>query len=132
MPPARQFRPGFRFSGFDAVILLAGALGAWLVSSQAPAFALVIGIVVGHFFLFCNVFRIPRRPELIWAAVFLGLALPTLTTGLPSWPVTLLLTLSTSATLIALETRRPSYHGIGWKRFNPGLREWWEAQDGHW
>lgn len=27
-------------------------------------------MVVGHFFLFCNVFKVPRRLELAWAGVF--------------------------------------------------------------
>jgi hypothetical protein len=29
------------------------------------------GMVVAHFFLFCNVFKVPRKLELLWAAVFL-------------------------------------------------------------
>ncbi len=29
------------------------------------------GMVVAHFFLFCNVFKVPRKLELLWAVLFL-------------------------------------------------------------
>lgn len=29
------------------------------------------GMVVAHFFVFCNVFKVPRKLELLWALVFL-------------------------------------------------------------
>ena len=35
-----------------------------------PIGAFVVGFVVLNFFLFCNVSRIPRCPELIWAVPF--------------------------------------------------------------
>jgi hypothetical protein len=33
-------------------------------------FAFAVAFVMGHFFLFCNVFRIRRKYELIWAVLF--------------------------------------------------------------
>ncbi|MCB1229913.1 MAG: hypothetical protein KDN19_06590 [Verrucomicrobiae bacterium] len=123
-----DFQPGFRFSGFDATILIVGALTAigvaifWL-----PLAAVVVAFVVGHFFLFCNVFRIARAPELIWAAAFFGLATWAMLSTRPvfAWSLAFGLSLAIAAILIALETRKPSYHGVGWQRFNPGLKDWW-------
>ena len=125
--PSPEFRPGFRFSGFDALLLAAGAGGVWFFWSRVGWLAFVIGFVVGHFFLFCNVFRISRGLELIWAAAFLILTRFTVTSGQPTWTVTALLSLAATAVVIGVELRKPSYHGVGWSRLNPGLRAWWNA-----
>ena len=87
----------------------------------------VIAFVVSHFFLFCNVFRIARKPELIWAAVFTALTGSTVVTNKPGWIITFTSSFLVAVVLIYLETRKPHYHGIGWQRINPGLREWWET-----
>jgi len=60
---------GFRFSVFDAIILGVTAVGTpWLVR-KIGAVGWIPAFVVLHFFLFCNVFRIRRVPELVWGAV---------------------------------------------------------------
>ena len=123
-----MFAPGFRISLSDAVVLMAGIIGAFIASSYAWWAGMMIGFVVGHFFLFCNVFRIARKPELIWAAVFIILTGSTVLTGMPGWIVTFTGSLIVAVVLIYLETQKPSYHGILWSKFNPGLREWWEKQ----
>ncbi len=125
-----EFRPGFRFSVFDALILATGALGARLAWSRAGWLAFVIAFVVGHFFLFCNVFRIARDLELIWAAVFIVLTRFTVTTGQPSWTTTAALSLAATTVLVCIELRKPSYHGAGWTRINPNLRQWWDENVG--
>ena len=88
----------------------------------------LIGFVVLHFFLFCNVFRIARRPELVWAGVFVLLAGLAIVFEMPAWWMVFGGGLLLSAILIALETRKPGYHGVGWRRWNPGLEEWWRKQ----
>jgi hypothetical protein len=122
-----MFTPGFRFSVLDAVVLAAGAVGSAFMFSEAPAAALVLACVIGHFFLFCNVFRISRLPELIWAAVFVMLAAATVLTEEPGWSITFGGSFLVALVLIYLEMRKPSYHGIGWRRINPHLRQWWET-----
>jgi hypothetical protein len=87
-----------------------------------------VGFVLGHFFLFCNVFRIPRRSELIWAASFVFLCVSTITTGIPGWTWTIIISLVVTVMLIWMEMKKPSYHGILWKQINPGLQEWWEKR----
>ena len=108
------FKPGFRLSLFDVMVLIAGMIGAFVLGAQVWWLGVVIGFVVGHFFLFCNVSRIARKPELIWAAVFTGLTASTISFGMPDWIVTFPVSLLVALVLIYIETRRPHYHGIGW------------------
>jgi hypothetical protein len=124
------FKPGFRLSVVDVLVLILGLIFSIIAGSQVWWLGVVIGFVVGHFFLFCNLFRISRKPELIWAAVFTCLTASTIILGQPDWIVTFSVSLLVALVLIYIETRRPHYHGIGWQRFNPGLFEWWENQSG--
>ncbi len=123
-----MFAPGFRISLLDAAVLIGGIIAAFIASAYAWWAGMVIGFVVGHFFLFCNVFRIARKPELIWAAVFIVLIGATVQTGWPGWTVAFSMSFIVAVLLIYLEMQKPSYHGIFWTKFNPGLREWWEKQ----
>ena len=126
--PTPAFSPGFRLSALDALILAGGVAAA--IFAPNP-FAIIAATAIGHFFLFCNVFRMSRRPELIWAATFTLLSAATLFFGLPGWPATAALSFALAAILIARETRQPYYHGIAWRRLNPRLPEWWQSrQDG--
>ena len=113
--------PGFRFSREDAWVLVFGVVATVAWWTFQPMLAPALPIVLGHFFLFCNVFRISRRSELFWAGAFLanaffwavrseGFAIDWLAVLLVQMPVTLF--------LILLEMRRPGYHGIGASRFN--------------
>ena len=127
----RAFRPGFRLYPRDIVVIVLGAAGATLLAvTEVWDLALVVAFVISHFFLFCNVFRLARPGELVWAAVFLSCAGGTITRGVPGWTVTTALSLLTMVIVVFMETRKPSYHGVGWRRINPGLREWWEAHAG--
>ena len=125
--PLREFRPGVRFSVFDAILLSAGAIGSRIAWAQTWWLGFVIGFVVCHFFLFCNVFRISRLLELIWAAIFVTLTRFTVATGSPGWAVTITVSLAASLVVLEVELRKPSYHGVGWSRINPKLRDWWDA-----
>ena len=123
------FRPGFRLSFTDIVVLAAGAVGSFLVAQMELWFGLAIAFVVLHFFLFCNVFRMPRHLELAWAALFLLLIGSTITMQQPGWPIAFALSLIGAVVLVLFHMRQPSYHGVGWKRVNPRLPQWWQAQD---
>lgn len=123
MPPPRRFAPGFRISATDAAFILAG-LATTLLSQKA--IAIPAAVAVGHFFLFCNVFRIRRAPELAWAAAYLALVTCTLCFDRPGWAASTGIALAFAALLIALETRHPGYHGVGWEKLNPRLPDWWE------
>jgi hypothetical protein len=126
---SREFQPGCRLSTIDVVVLLAAIIAAALAYGYQPWLSMTIVFVFGHFYLFCNVFRLSRLPELIWAALFLGLAISTMLADWPGWPTTFAVSAVATIFLIANEMRQPSYHGLWWETVNPGLPQWWEAQD---
>ena len=55
----------------DVAVILLGAVAGILAYAAIGDVGLFIPYVVAHFFLFCNVFRIRRPPELVWAFAFL-------------------------------------------------------------
>jgi hypothetical protein len=122
------FQPGFRFSIFDAVILAGGGIGTAMGWSVEWWLGVLVGFVVLHFFLFCNVFRVARGPELVWAGSFVLLAGSAIVFRVPDWWLVFTGGLVLSAFLIYRETRKPGYYGVGWRRFNPNLEEWWRKQ----
>lgn len=122
-----EFRPGFRLSIIDAVVICIGVLSTFYFWLNTWSLGFIIMFVVGHFFLFCNVFRIARKLEFIWAAVFCVLALCTVLFGYPNWPVTVASSLVVTIGLVGIEMKKPSYHGVGWQWINPNLRRWWDA-----
>jgi hypothetical protein len=122
------FNPGFRLSFLDVLILCAGLIGSIVLGLQTGWAGFVVMLVVLHFFLFCNVFRISRPPELIWAAAFVVLGGATILTEFPGWIATMVISVALSSHLIWRETRKPHYHGICWKKWNPALPDWWDAQ----
>jgi len=125
---SREFKPGFRCSAFDMVVLAGGAAMSAFAWDWTSRLGFVIAFVIGHFFLFCNVFRISRALELIWAGVFLTLTLCTLSWKWPGWGWTVAVSLVVTVVAIAIEMRKLSYHGIGWRWINPRLRDWWRQR----
>ena len=115
---------GFRLSPVDALVLAATPPLTWAAWDAFTPMGGVIPFAVGHFFLFCNVFRIHRRKELLWAAV--ALVLWPLCASAPQmawwWPFAAQTPLTIA--LIAWEMRGPGYHGILARRLNPRLDEY--------
>lgn len=122
------FAPGFRCSALDVVVLIAGGVGTAAMIPIDGRIAFIIGFTVGHFFLFCNVFRISRVSELAWAAVFVGLCSASFQWGQPPWMATAGLSFAVTCLVIMLELPKPSYHGIGWRKINPRLPDWWQQR----
>jgi hypothetical protein len=88
-----------------------------------------IAIVVGHFFLFCNLVRMRRALELIWAIAFLAVALGRpLALGELRAAAALLAIAPLTAVLVAIEVRSARYHGAAARRLNPLLDAWLAAQ----
>ncbi len=115
--PARSdYRPrslGLQCSVSDAVVLLAGAGAAWWLWQPMPEIALLVTFVVGHFFLFCNVFRIHRKFELTWAAAFIANVVAGIHSG--AWGLTqaMLWQIPLTVVFILAEMRTARYHGVG-------------------
>jgi len=106
---------GFRFSltdGLAIVVCIAATIWGLRVVGEV---AWLFPFVLGHFFLFCNLFRVPRKPELVWAGMFLLLATGCLIVD-ASILHSLWLVLPMTAAVLIYSIRLPSYHGIGSKK----------------
>ena len=125
--PNTEFGPGFRCSVFDGLILLSGLASSIWLWPRGPWIGFVIIFVVGHFFLFCNVSRISRDLELVWGAIYIAITLFVVRSHATARTPMALLPLIATAFVIGIELRKPSYHGVGWRRINPSLPEWWDA-----
>jgi hypothetical protein len=125
--PIPKFAPGFRLSLRDAVVLVVGIVGSIALGNTFWPASLIIAFAVSHFFLFCNVFRISRRLELIWAVIFIALSGITILTKFPGWAVTIASSICATVIVVICEMKKPSYHGVGWRKINPHLRTWWDS-----
>jgi hypothetical protein len=123
------FSPGFRLSAVDLGVVTLGAVGAVASAFIDTSWSLAMGLPVAHFFLFCNVFRISRALELLWAGIFLILAGATVAWNVPGWSTTVMVAMCVTLAVVVVEMLKPSYHGVGWRRINPRLPEWW-AENG--
>jgi hypothetical protein len=121
-PP--DFRPGFRISADDAVILTAGAACSAVLYGMNDLLSMIILFTLANFFLFCNVLRMNRVLELIWTALYIPLAAGSIHADVPAWPCTCAIMTAVTAALAAVQLRQPSYHGIFWRKINPDLPKW--------
>jgi hypothetical protein len=127
---ARKFQTGFRLSMLDIVIVVAGAVASGFTMTVDRWFGIAISFVVLHFFLFCNVLRMSRPLELIWAGIFASLAGATIALNFLSWPIVFVILSVVTIIVAIVEMRRPSYHGVAWQKLNPRLPEWWQSAIG--
>ena len=126
-----KFKPGFRFSGLDASILILAACLAFFLHSYSPLYSILVGFIILHFFLFCNMVRMSRIPELIWSSFFLGIFYLHFSLSILSFNLALISSLFVSTVLILLECHKPSYHGIFWEKINPNLPRWFSENQKH-
>lgn len=119
---------GFRFSLTDAIAIgmfLTVAGGLWHLGN--PLWWLLV-MAAGHFFLFCNVFRIVRHRELIWAGLFVvNVGVWTWLEHL-TWSGVLLCQLPITVVLIIADIRAAEYHGVFANKLNPQLNEYLERR----
>ena len=104
--------------------MLVGSAAGVLLYRISSGLSLFIPFVVYHFFLFCNIFRIPRKPELIWAGFFIINSAIWAFSG--SLKLAILFGVQFFITLIILfhAVRQPAYHGIFSQRLNPRLKDY--------
>jgi formate hydrogenlyase subunit 3/multisubunit Na+/H+ antiporter MnhD subunit len=117
-------KAGFRLSIVDVLFIAAAAVAVVLLRERLGTWVWSIPVAVGHFFLFCNVFRVRRSYELIWVGIFFANAAAWVALDRFSWLN--LLAVQTPFTLAAfvLEMRSRRYHGIFASRLNPHLEDW--------
>lgn len=117
-------RDGFRISFLDGLILAAGvAVTVWLRSIDFPLWW-IVPMALGHFFLFCNVFLVWRKLELVWAVTFVILIGIHLAAGYTGWLSPLIMQAPVTLFVIWLQLRSPWYHGIFARRINPRLDDY--------
>jgi hypothetical protein len=107
-----------------------GVCAAVLLARLDERLGVLVLFVLAHFFLFCNVLRMSRPLELIWAALFVLLAASTFYFDLPPWNYTLAVMLVVTLILAFVQILLPSYHGVFWRKLNPNLEQWWAAREG--
>ena len=119
---------GFQFSRMDAAVI-AVFVGLAVVFRQwdSPLWWM-LAIASGHFFLFCNVFRIIRRRELIWALLFILNIGSWLWFENLNWAHVMYCQIPITIILIIADMRAPGYHGIFAKRLNPQLNDYLEGR----
>jgi len=124
-----DFNPGFRLSIFDLAVIILGLAGAWYLRNVSIEFSFIILFVLGHFFYFCNISRMSRVPELIWAACFVILYGVGVFYGIVTVTEVFVISFIITIVLTVLEARKPSYHGVLWSKINPNLKAWYEGKD---
>ena len=113
MPKHKQRTYGMRFSLPDGIVITITLLITWYFWENWNTLALMLPVVLGHFFLFCNIFRIHRKYELIWASSFVINCLFWIVfMDNFSWIAILLTQSPMTMILILLEILHPTYHGI--------------------
>jgi hypothetical protein len=122
-PPRRK--AGFRLSAVDVAFIAAAGAATALLQDRLGSSVWVIPFAVGHFFLFCNVFRVRRAYELAWVAAFFVNAAAWAAAGRFAWLTVLASQAPFTIAAIVLEMRSREYHGIGCRRINAAhLEEW--------
>lgn len=115
---------GLRLSVSDVFVLVLGiatGIVGWIYIGEL---ALFVPFVVVHFFLFCNIFRVRRTPELVWAGLFLLNCFIWSALGQMEVEWIFALQLIVTFALIMNELRSPHYHGVFARRINPRIDDY--------
>ncbi len=123
----RKFQPGFRLSPLDVIVLILGGIASAYAMTIDRWFGSAIAFVVLHFFIFCNVLRMSRPLELLWAIIFVALGVASICVNLLSWSAVFAASAIVTVIVVVVEARGPAYHGVGWQKLNPRLPEWWAS-----
>jgi hypothetical protein len=120
LPWWRHDQPwGFRFSAFDACVILAGILAGAFAWRYFGSIAVLVPLTLGHFLLFCNLFRVGGERSLIWIAALFINVLARIYFGEFSWLSIILTQLPVTALLIIHTVLGRNYHGVGCEWINP-------------
>ncbi|MDY6853958.1 MAG: hypothetical protein SWO11_04505 [Thermodesulfobacteriota bacterium] len=119
----KEFKPGFRISVFDVIFIFIILAFSTYFATYDLFLSVMIFIPPFQFFFFCNLFRVQRKREIIWAVQY-ALIAAYLYHVYPN--VYLLFSISSlvGAGMILYEIKDPGYHGIFWTTLNPDLKEW--------
>ena len=110
---------GFRLSMRDLAVIVFFVLLTWPLLHWWGEMGWLPLVVLGHFFLFCNVFRIPRINELIWAGLFILNVYCWVFRWQWSWLNVLMVQSPVTAAVIAADMFTKNYHGLCYRWINP-------------
>ncbi len=119
---------GFRLTPQDMLAIGAFTTAAVVLWRWENPLWWMLAIAASHFFLFCNVFRIVRRRELIWAVLFILNIGAWLWFEQLMWAHVLGCQLPIAIFLIIADIKAPGYHGIFANRLNPQLGDYLEGR----
>ena len=108
----------------DIGVLALAAVCTYFGWRQVGEFILPLPFVVLHFFLFCNVFRVRRKPELIWSAIFLLLWVGSMVLNHFNLYRICASQIIVTIAVIFSEVKNPDYHGIFASRLNSQLENY--------
>ncbi len=91
-------------------------VAAWVYWRYSREISLLFAITLFHFFLFCNVFRLRRKLELIWAACFVVNVAAWSLAGHLGWRYILASQLPVTLVVVVTEIRSNGYHGVFCRR----------------
>lgn len=115
---------GLRLSKLDCFVIVFSVVATVALGSFTNGYSMIGMLVVTHFFLFCNVFRIPRTPELVWAGAFLTICLTLLICDVLHPLILSVAILPVTVMVLVHAIRLPSYHGVFARRLNPNLDDY--------
>lgn len=110
---------GFRFSAMDAVVIAATVPATWALWAAIGEMGFLLPVVLGHFFLFCNIFRVPRQAELAWGGLFTVNVCLLFYFDLFLWWRAILFQSPATLLVITIAMLRRDYHGLGWSKIRP-------------
>ncbi len=116
-------KPGFRLSLIDVVFLLVSACVCYYLFLYDSSIGWLVAMPVIAFFCFCNIFRVRRMPEFIWAGCYMVLA----PLGFILDMIYLITVMGSSLLILLiaiLEMYKPWYHGVGYSLINPDVTDW--------
>ncbi len=117
-----QRKAGFRFNLIDLILIIAILLLCWFIYQTVPGSTLfLVPIYVGYsFFLFCNVFRIGNRAEIVWYVPFILVAGWSIAQGnlVALWIAVLVFFEPLKIVLVIHCIRQGHYHGAFYQRLS--------------
>lgn len=122
--PQRRYQckaHGFRLSRMDVGVIVSVIVLTVVARPWLGEMSWLFAIVAGHFFLFCNVFRIHRKYELVWSGLFVINVSTLCVIGAVDWGLVLAAQSPITALFIVLSFVQRDYHGVLW-RYAPNPR----------
>jgi hypothetical protein len=110
----RKSEPGFRISLSDLFFILLVMIASAAIYStlESMVIAFIPLHLCGVFFLFCNVFRIRTRQELLWVCSYIASAAYSMMTGADFWSSILLVTTPMIVVVVTWAVMSGGYRGV--------------------